>query len=200
MYQTNVPHTSAATFDPGVTDGLGNDIYSLILELPGNALPLGGIDQMSLVKIGTANFACDWRGPLVPLGGGKGQVLTKRSPDDYDNFWADTAAVLIPSVPQFITAQEIDLDVTIQSRFLIAADPYGLTVTINTHAVSPIDDGAEFHFYQLTTGYITFSAMPGVTIHTLEGTVPQLQIPGSACTVKKISEDTWVIIGLLIEY
>jgi carbohydrate binding protein with CBM5/12 domain len=64
-YFVNVNHTSAATFDPGATDGLGHDLYGLLLQNPASTIPPGGFDKAFLRKVGTVDFVSAWETALL---------------------------------------------------------------------------------------------------------------------------------------
>ena len=59
-YIVRINHTSAATFDPGANDGLGHDLYGLLLTNAANTLPLGGANGAFLRKVGGVDFVCTW--------------------------------------------------------------------------------------------------------------------------------------------
>jgi len=64
-YFVNLNHTSAMTFDPGATDGLGHDLYGLLLQNPANTLPVGGADGSFLRKVGAVDFQSAWQSALL---------------------------------------------------------------------------------------------------------------------------------------
>ena len=87
-------HTSAALFDPGANDGNGHDYYAVLISVPGNALPVGGVTGQVLSKSSNTDFATGWSTPrYVPNGGLEGQVLSKSSDNAYDIGWSDVAAI-----------------------------------------------------------------------------------------------------------
>ena len=53
-------HTSAATFDPGATDGVGHSLYGLLLTNPAGALPAGGALGAFLRKASGADYDDYW--------------------------------------------------------------------------------------------------------------------------------------------
>src|SRR6185369_8335230 len=78
------PFTSALTFDPNATDGLGHDLYGLRMENPGATLPTGGATDQVAYKESGADFDIGWRNSGVPRGGTTGQRLAKFSGTDFD--------------------------------------------------------------------------------------------------------------------
>lgn len=60
LYEVIFAHTSALTFDPSASDGMGHSYYHLIFSAPSNALPTSGET---------------------------GSVLKKRTTSDYDTIW-----------------------------------------------------------------------------------------------------------------
>src|ERR1035437_8789427 len=50
LYLVLIAHTSGATFSAGATDGLGHNLYSLLLASPANSLPGGGTVGQKLAK------------------------------------------------------------------------------------------------------------------------------------------------------
>ena len=62
LYQVNLTHTSALTFDPHATDGLGHNLYTLLLTMP-DVLPLGGTTGQALVKNSNSDFDVKWDTP-----------------------------------------------------------------------------------------------------------------------------------------
>lgn len=66
-YLVNLDHTSQASFSPTATDGLGHDLYSLLLESPENMLPTGGTAGQRLVKSTGSPFATEWTSDFVRL-------------------------------------------------------------------------------------------------------------------------------------
>lgn len=69
VYYVPFAHTSNSAFDPAANDGLGNDYYTLFLDLTGLTLPAGGTT---------------------------GQVLSKASGTDYDVAWITQNPVQTP--------------------------------------------------------------------------------------------------------
>lgn len=67
LYLVSVPHTSGATFSPLATDGLGHDLYVLILSSPANALPSGGTIGMRLRKSSGSPYKTEWVSDLIRL-------------------------------------------------------------------------------------------------------------------------------------
>jgi hypothetical protein len=68
------------------------------------------------------------------------------------------------------------------------------TLTIPTNASDPIPVGAEFVFWQIGAGTVTFTPAGGVTLRSKDGNT---DIGGqyAAVSLKKIATDTWVLFG-----
>jgi hypothetical protein len=86
IYIALVNHTSAGTFDPGATDGLGNDLYGFGLTVEGT-LPAGGAVGQILTKATAVDYEVEWSDPAIASGGTTGQVLAKASNTDFDTAW-----------------------------------------------------------------------------------------------------------------
>lgn len=67
LYLVLTAHTSGATFSPLATDGLGHDLYSLLLEQPANVLPDGGTLHQRLVKSSDSPFKSEWLSDLIRI-------------------------------------------------------------------------------------------------------------------------------------
>jgi hypothetical protein len=79
LYVVVFDHTSAATFDPGANDGLGNDYYQLMIQTPGSSLPSGGAVGQLLQKASTTDYAVTWGytdAAVVSFEPSTGSVLT----------------------------------------------------------------------------------------------------------------------------
>jgi hypothetical protein len=60
LYLIVIPHTSGATFSAFATDGLGHNLYNLILTNPADMLPTGGTPGQRLVKSTSSPFETEW--------------------------------------------------------------------------------------------------------------------------------------------
>jgi hypothetical protein len=60
LYLVTTPHTSAATFSPFATDGLGHALYVLILSAPASAVPVGGTIGQRISKSASPDFSLAW--------------------------------------------------------------------------------------------------------------------------------------------
>lgn len=60
VYLVSIAHTSATTFSPHATDGLGHNLYMLLLETPANSLPIGGTVGQRLAKASGSPFISEW--------------------------------------------------------------------------------------------------------------------------------------------
>jgi hypothetical protein len=79
--------------DP-VSDGATN-FQNLATAVDPALLPKGGTPDYALFKNGTADYAAQWRGPVVtiPAGGAAGQVLGKQASTDYQVGWLTVKGV-----------------------------------------------------------------------------------------------------------
>lgn len=59
-YVVRITHTSDTTFDPGATNGSGDDLYGVLLELPEATLPTGGAANHVLAKVDGTNYNVYW--------------------------------------------------------------------------------------------------------------------------------------------
>lgn len=98
LYVVNLPHNSAATFDPGANDGLGNDYYILMIQTPGSALPTGGATGQILGKSSGTDFAVTWVWK-TPTGGVARQYHIKNSSTQDDSSWSTPQAEDIEFTP-----------------------------------------------------------------------------------------------------
>lgn len=60
LYLVITAHTSAGSFDPDATDGMGHNLYQKIFDAPSNSLPDGGLTRQVLQKTSDANYVTDW--------------------------------------------------------------------------------------------------------------------------------------------
>lgn len=98
-YIVDVTHVSATgAFDPGATDGGGRALYSAVITVPGNSLPVGGATGFNLRKKSSDNFDVDWAPPL-PTGGATGDYLAKNSSTNFDAGWVAPPARLPATGP-----------------------------------------------------------------------------------------------------
>jgi hypothetical protein len=67
LYLVNIAHTSATTFNPNATDGLGHNLYTLLLEQPQDELPAGGTVGQRLVKSSGSPYVTKWESDKVRL-------------------------------------------------------------------------------------------------------------------------------------
>jgi hypothetical protein len=90
-------HVSAATFDPNATDGLGHNLYGVLLTAPSDVLPLGGAKGMNLTKVDGHDFNVTWS-YTIPLGGTTGQYLAKINGTDFNTHWVSPLLSLLGDV------------------------------------------------------------------------------------------------------
>lgn len=67
LYLVLMPHTSGATFSVNSTDGLGHNLYSLLLEQPASTLPSGGTIGQRLVKASGSPYVMKWESDFIRL-------------------------------------------------------------------------------------------------------------------------------------
>src|ERR1035437_10059308 len=68
LYLVLVAHTSGGgAFSPGATDGLGHNLYSLLLASPANSLPAGGSVGQKLVKSTSTPYVTEWKDDIVRM-------------------------------------------------------------------------------------------------------------------------------------
>lgn len=60
VYLVSIAHTSAGSFSPLATDGLGHLLYMLLLSTPTNVLPDGGTIGQRLVRSSGSPFVTHW--------------------------------------------------------------------------------------------------------------------------------------------
>ncbi len=65
LYLITIPHTSGAIFSPFSTDGMGHNLYSLLLQNPENSLPSNGTPGMRLVKSTSSPYTSEWISDLI---------------------------------------------------------------------------------------------------------------------------------------
>lgn len=126
-YTVNVPHTSAATFDPDATDGSGHPLYQLELANPGNTVPTGGTILQELVKASGADFDLEWHTRLLSELGDVG-ILSPQSVGDvlfFDgSIWYNRLPLFSDLSGQIGDAQ----DIANQSQIVTSSSG---TVTVN---------------------------------------------------------------------
>lgn len=67
VYLVTTAHTSAATFSPFATDGVGQLLYVLLLSSPSNMLPDGGTVGQRLAKATGSPYATEWVSDFLRL-------------------------------------------------------------------------------------------------------------------------------------
>jgi hypothetical protein len=84
-YVVTFAHISAATFNPGASDGSGHAYYAVLFAQP-NPLPVGGTTGAVLAKNSGTDFDVVWN-PGLPVAGAAGTALFKNSITNYDTLW-----------------------------------------------------------------------------------------------------------------
>lgn len=68
LYTVIFAHTSQLNFDPGANDGSGHNYYSLMFDLTGLAMPVGGTTGQLLAKLSNADSDTGWTDPpIIPI-------------------------------------------------------------------------------------------------------------------------------------
>lgn len=67
LYLVNVQHVSGATFNAFANDGLGHNLYTLLLAQPQDELPAGGTVGQRLAKSTGSPYATQWESDKVRL-------------------------------------------------------------------------------------------------------------------------------------
>lgn len=111
VYLVKYAHTSAVQFDAGANDGGGHGYYGVLISVPSNALPVGGVTGQVLSKSSNANFITGWVTPHYVAGSGtQGQVLGKLSDNSYDYGWIDVFTVPAGGVAGQVLAKTTNTD------------------------------------------------------------------------------------------
>lgn len=199
IYLVRIAHVSAGTFDPGASAGSDGDFYQPFLELPELSLPAGGGEGFVLTKASTSDYDFEWQARGIPTGGSTGYVLTKLSADDFDADW-----VAAPAAPVLtITSATFDANLDGYSGvYFRCTNSTGCVITIPSHATHPFAEGTEMHFRQCAGGNVTIvgesdSDGPVVQINGIDGCDDETSITGAVITVKKVSNNSWDLWGLL---
>jgi hypothetical protein len=169
VYLVVFDHTSEASFDPGANDGAGHDYYSLLLAAPSGS---------------------------APGGGATGDVLTKVSATDYDFAWA-----AVPSSTSAVTSvvgTTITLALGDELAYKRCTNASGCEITIPTNADEAFAIDTEIHIRAATAGPVTFATDSGVILNVPAGFEPQLHGDGATATIKKVDDDEWDLMGLLL--
>lgn len=106
LYLVIWPHTSAATFSAGASDGLGHNYYSPMLTVPGSSLPTGGAAGMMLAKVDGHDFHVQWKYP-VPVGGNTGQYLVKVNATDFNMQWKTLPTASVETLSDVISVSPL---------------------------------------------------------------------------------------------
>lgn len=196
IYEVLLAHTSAATFDAGANNGLGDDYYGLWLELPELQLPPGGGDGYVLAKVSESDFDIQWVNKGLPIGGDAGDVLIKTSGEDYDTEWRSGLA---PEVDT-ISTTTFDPVLADANKFFLCTNPAGCVVRMPTHAAVPYPISTELHFVQESVGGVALiddSSDQEVTLNGIEGYDTATEISGAVITAKQVAINRWRVWGLL---
>jgi hypothetical protein len=135
LYLITIPHTSASTFSAFATDGLGHNLYNLLLQQPADQLPAGGTPGQRLVKSTSSPYTSEWLTDDIRL------------------------ALFIAGHPN---AGELVLQYVATDHFIFPAGLAGSAVFSNTAATTP--SVLQLNKNGATIGTITFAASPHVTV------------------------------------
>lgn len=123
------PHLSAGSFSEGATDGDGNLVYALLLQID-SELPSGGDQGMVLVKksAATGDYVWAFQVGLLPPGNVAGQVLSAKSATYADAEWS--SAITLPAYDQVDVSGDVTLDFANGEcqRLNVAGDVTSLTI------------------------------------------------------------------------
>lgn len=169
VYLVLINHTSAGLFDPGVTDGVGHDLYGLLLTHPANVLPSGGLQGQYLVKSANADYVVGWQTPVVfPA-----QNLLE-APDP-------TYTLTISNV----------------SSYVRCVNSSGCVITIQNDSALNFPLSTEMSFRQCTDASVVLTPDTGVIFNGISGLQSKTARNGAVITVKKIAVNNWDVFGLL---
>lgn len=194
IYLVLVSHTSAGTFDPGATDGLGHDLYGVLLNLPDTVIPIGGSTGQALVKASGADLDMAWASVAVPTDGSNGEVLTW-SGAGYG--WAAPADTAGGGSITRTQSSPVDIVGVGVGNYIRCTNATSCTVTVQSNSVVAIPLDSEFSYRAAGGGYVLFTWTSPVVVNVPDGFQPRIQINGGTVTLKKVGTDEWDLLGLL---
>jgi hypothetical protein len=168
VYMVLVNHTSAATFDPGATDGT-NPLYGLLLLNPSNVLPAGGEIGQYLVKTDTPDYVVGWQTPVI---------------------FPSQKLLEAPDATYTLTFDNI-------ASYVRCVNAAGCTITIPNDATLNFPLSTEISFRQCTTSAVILTPASGVTLNSIGGLLTKSGGSGAVITTKKVAANNWDVFGLL---
>lgn len=203
VYQVLVTHLSDTTFNPAATNGLGAQLYGLLLEIPGHVIPAGGHTGDILMKASDDDFDLRWFvlfiddiadvQMLSPID--EGQVLTFDT-GRWTNKDPSPGLVQVQTVSASVWTPTI-ADVGKYTRFT-SSSPDGTLIQIAPSATFPAVIGSEIHGRQATDGFVTIVGLSGVTINPQDDCFNITSGQGATFTLKKVDTDEWDLFGRLL--
>lgn len=169
-YLVVIGHTSAATFDPNATDGMGHNLYAAIMTSPADVLPNGG----QIGDVLTATSA-----------GGAGPPTTAWQPSP------GISTVVTRTDHTFVPAL---VDANTYNRM---TNVDGCIVIVPDETTANFAIGTEMHFRQASPMSVLFEAASPAVINFVSGFLNGTDAEGATVTLKKVDADTWDIFGLL---
>lgn len=196
VYIVLFAHTSEATFDPGANNGMGDDYYGVLLEIPATTIPAGGGEGYVLTKNSATDYDMQWQNRGIPDGGDAGDVLIKLSSDDLDFDWAPASFASVSN----LAVTEFNPELTHAGGFYMCTNVAGCLVRIPEHGSVAFPIGTEMHFCQDAAGSIVIVGQDSdtnVVIDAPIGYEPLTALEGSVITAKKVATNRWVVFGLV---
>lgn len=169
VYMVLVNHTSADVFDPGRTDGSGNNYYGLLLTEPSNTLPSGGDTGQYLVKSSDLDWVVSWQTPTV-----------------------------FPS-QKLLEAPDATYDLTLNNiaSYVRCVNASGCTITVPNDSTLNFPLSTEISFRQCTVSPVILNPESGVILNTVDGLLTKTGRRGGVISAKKIAANNWDVFGLL---
>lgn len=226
IYIVTWNHTSGGTFDSGASDGLGHNLYTLLLRVPGNVIPVGGSPGYALTKITGANYDMGWMPTGVPPGGSVGTVLQKNTSTSGDASWNtlvldDIGDLNLSSTPaegdviswsvsgdSWVNRQPPTLRVLRATSWapvigdggsfmVLTNGSVNTTITVPADATQNFPIGTELHIHQDGMGAVTVVGESPVIMRRYAGFTNVLLGQYATATVKKTASNEWRLFGLL---
>jgi hypothetical protein len=169
VYFVLINHTSAALFDPNVTDGAGHNAYGLLLTNPANVLPAGGLVGQYLTKTDTFDYAAGWQTPVV---------------------FPSQKLLEAPNTTYTLTIANI-------ASYVRCVNASGCTITIPNDSTLNFPLSTEISFRQCTDSGITLVADTSVLFNPIAGLSAKTARNGAVISAKKIAANNWDVFGLL---
>lgn len=226
VYLTMLTHISGASFNAGENDGQGHNFYSLVLHVPGAAIPTGGNTNYVLTKNSGNNYDVSWSPVPAPPGGNAGEVLKKNSEGDGDADWdvirlEELDDVIFPTFP--VHGDYLRFDASVSrwvshagsvlsvlretswspvlgdngSFMVLTNGTADTTVFLPRHDNEPFPIGTELHVHQDGTGKVRVTGDAGVNVLKHASFSDVLLGQYATATAKKTANYEWRLFGLL---